>query len=45
MIRNAFAKPYAPRQRDWLLIAAKDGYGTRRNSGWESRRNYPADDA
>jgi arylsulfatase A len=44
-VHNTFAKNYAIRDRNWLLVAAKDGYGTARNAGWEKRHGYPADDA
>jgi len=44
-VHNTFAKNYAIRHRNWLLVNAKDGYGTARNPGWEKRHGYPADDA
>jgi arylsulfatase A len=43
-IHNTNPNGFAIRHGDWLLVNAKDGYGSGRNQGWEARRNYPADD-
>ncbi len=43
-IHNTNPNGFAIRQGDWLLVNAKDGYGSGRDQGWEARRNYPADD-
>ena len=43
-VHNTFPNRYAIRHGKWLLIAAKDGYGSGRNAGWEKRHGYPPDD-
>ena len=43
-VHNTFPNRFAIRHGDWLLVDAKDGYGSRRNAAWESRHGYPADD-
>jgi arylsulfatase A len=43
-IHNTNPNGFAIRHGDWLLVNAKDGYGSGRDQGWEARRNYPADD-
>jgi arylsulfatase A len=43
-IHNTTPKNFAIRHGDWLLVAAKDGYGSGRDQGWEARRQYPLDD-
>ncbi|MCZ6597043.1 MAG: arylsulfatase [Planctomycetota bacterium] len=43
-VHNTNKDVYAIRHGDWLLIAAKSGYGSRRNAGWEDRHGVPADD-
>ncbi len=43
-VHNTFAGQYAIRHGQWLLINAKDGYGSGRNQQWEEKRGYPPDD-
>ncbi|QEG43707.1 sulfatase family protein [Roseimaritima ulvae] len=43
-IHNTYQNQYAIREGDWLLINAKNGYGSGRNKAWESKHNVPADD-
>ncbi len=43
-IHNTYAKQYAIRHGDWLLVDAKTGYRSRRSPTWEKKHNYPADD-
>lgn len=43
-IHNTFAKAWAIRHGDWLLIQAKTGYHSRVGKDWEKSRDYPADD-
>lgn len=43
-VHNTYAKAWAIRHGDWLLIEAATGYGSAQNSDWESRHGYPADD-
>jgi arylsulfatase A len=43
-VHNTNPKEYAIRDGDWVLIEAKDGYGSGRNAAWETRRGYSADD-
>jgi len=43
-IHNTNPKNFAIRHDEWLLVNAKDGYGSGRNREWETRRAYPADD-
>jgi len=43
-VHNTFAKNYAIRHGNWLLVGAKDGYSSPRNASWEKRHGYPADD-
>lgn len=43
-VHNTYKNGYALRQDDWLLIAAKDGYVSRRDATWEAKHDYPTDD-
>ncbi|MFC4992125.1 sulfatase family protein [Rubritalea tangerina] len=43
-VHNTFAKAYAMRQGDWVLVTAKSGYHSGRNAGWEKKRGYAPDD-
>jgi arylsulfatase A len=43
-VHNTNANSYAIRHGDWLLIAAKDGYASKRDVAWEKRHDYTADD-
>ncbi|MFT4539564.1 MAG: arylsulfatase A [Planctomycetota bacterium] len=43
-VHNTCQDEYALRSGDWLLIAAKSGYVSRRNAKWEERHTTPADD-
>ena len=44
-VHNTFAKAWAIRDGDWLLINAKSGtHSSRGVKQWEQRHNYPADD-
>ncbi len=42
-VHNTFEDAWAIRDGDWLLIAAKDGYHSRKFQAWEKRHDYPAD--
>jgi arylsulfatase A len=44
-IHNTYKDAWAIRHGSWLLIEGKSGYTSTRDPGWESRRNYPLDDA
>jgi len=44
-VHNTYAKQYAIRHGDWLLVDAIDGYVTPRNKAWEKRHGYTADDS
>ncbi len=44
-VQNTNANGYVLREGDWVLVAAKDGYLSKRDKEWETRRNYPADDS
>lgn len=44
-VHNTRMNQFAIRHEDWLLINAEQGYMSRRNKAWESKHNYPADDA
>ena len=44
-VHNTFKNAYAMRQGDWVLVAAKSGYHSKRNNAWEKKNNYPADSA
>ncbi|MBI1247197.1 sulfatase-like hydrolase/transferase [bacterium] len=43
-VHNTFARQYAIRDGDWLLIDAKTGYRTGGWQAWEPRHGYPGDD-
>lgn len=43
-VHNTRQGAYAMRDGDWLLVAAKDGYGSGRNKAWEAKHGYSADD-
>lgn len=43
-VHNTYAKAWAIRHGDWLLIEAKNGYSSTRDAKWEANRSYPADD-
>jgi arylsulfatase A len=42
-IHNTYEKAWAIRHGDWLLIEAKSGYSSTKESDWGSRRGYPPD--
>jgi arylsulfatase A len=42
-IHNTSKDRYAIRDGDWLLVDGKDGYGSKRDAGWEKRHNYEPD--
>jgi len=44
-VHNTFKNAYAMRQGDWVLVAAKTGYHSKKNKDWESKHHYPADSA
>ena len=44
LVHNTFVSKFAVRSDDYLLVDATDGYSSGRNSGWEARHSYPADD-
>ena len=44
LVHNTRAKQYAIRQGNWLLINHKNGYVSKRNSDWETKHGYSADD-
>ena len=44
-VHNTFKDAYAMRQGDWVLVAAKSGYHSKRNKAWESKHAYPKDSA
>ncbi|QDT69168.1 Arylsulfatase [Planctomycetes bacterium MalM25] len=44
LVHNTFAKSYALRDGQWLLVNAKTGYHSGRNREWEERRGYPPED-
>ncbi|MBT5707282.1 MAG: arylsulfatase [Verrucomicrobia bacterium] len=44
-IHNTRKDSYAIRDGDWLLVNDQHGYMSGRNLGWESKHQYPADDA
>lgn len=44
-VHNTYAKQYAIRHGDWLLMDAKTGYVSKGFQAWEKKRGYPADDA
>jgi arylsulfatase A len=44
-IHNTRQKEYAIRRGDWLLVEAKHGYMSGRNSKWEEKYGYEADDS
>ncbi|MEQ8210845.1 MAG: arylsulfatase [Lacipirellulaceae bacterium] len=43
-VHNTYAKKYALRYGQWLLIDHKDGYSKGKNTEWEQRHSYPEDD-
>lgn len=43
IVHNTYAKSYAIRDGDWLLVDAKDGYVSRRDKAWEARHGYKPD--
>ena len=43
-MHNTRKDDYAIRDGDWLMIAAKSGYVSKRNATWEARHDVPADD-
>ena len=43
-VHNTYAKQYAIREGDWVLIDAKNGYRSRKDPAWEKKHKYPADD-
>lgn len=43
-IHNTYKSGYAIRDGKWNLIAAKNGYVSKRNPAWERKHDYPADD-
>lgn len=43
-VHNTYAKQYALREGDWLLVDAKNGYRSGGYAEWEKRHGYPPDD-
>ena len=43
-VHNTF-DTFAIRHGDWVLVDAKDGYGSKVDPEWETRHGYPADDS
>jgi arylsulfatase A len=43
-VHNTYAKQWAVRDGDWVLIDAKNGYRSKVGKGWEKKHGYPADD-
>ncbi len=43
-VHNTAENKYALRHKDWLLVNTKNGYTSRIDKDWETKRNYPADD-
>ena len=42
-VHNTYAGAWAIRHGDWLLIEAKTGYSSTKESDWDTRRGYPPD--
>jgi len=43
-VHNTKPNQYAIRHNDWVLVAAKSGYVSSRNSGWEKKHGYEIDE-
>lgn len=44
LVHNTYAKSYAIRDGEWLLVDAQDGYVSRRDKAWEAKHGYKPDD-
>lgn len=44
-VHNTYKDAYAMRQGDWVLVAAKNGYHSKRDKAWEAKHGYSADSA
>lgn len=43
-VHNTYAKAWAIRHGDWLLVQAKHGYHSRKDKAWEKKHGYQNDD-